>query len=131
MAHGHHIIPIPTLLKVFAGLVGITIVKAFLALNFELGALDIPMVLVLAGVKTYLVAGYFMMLKYDNPVNSLTFIVGILFVGIFLIFTLLDTAFRGDLDNVDEMSIDERERMMEELDGVEPEDLQETEIDDE
>jgi cytochrome c oxidase subunit 4 len=68
----------------------------------------------------------FMALKYDNPVNMLTFSVGVLFVAVFLIFTLLDTAFRGDMDNVDRLTIEERERLNEQLQesDVDAEDLQ-------
>lgn len=112
--HGHHIIPIPTLLKVFAALVALTFITVSLA-QFNFGVLEVPIALTLAGSKSLLVVMIFMALKYDNPVNTLTFVVGVLFVGVFVIFTLLDTAFRGDLDSVDRMTIDERERLFEQM----------------
>ncbi|MES3629875.1 MAG: cytochrome C oxidase subunit IV family protein [Longimonas sp.] len=112
--HGHHIIPIPTLTKTFAGLIALTLITVGLA-QFDLGIFEVPAALGLASSKTALVVMIFMALKYDNPVNTLTFIVGVLFVGVFVTFTLLDTAFRGDLDNVDPMTIQEREQLLQEL----------------
>ncbi len=124
-AHGHHIIPIPTLLKVFAALLVLTGLTVGLS-PLNLGAFEIPVALGLASAKATLVVMIFMALKYDNPVNALTFSVGVLFVAIFLTFTLLDTAFRGDMDNVDSLTVEERERLNEQLQesDVDPEDLQ-------
>lgn len=124
-AHGHHIIPIPTLLKVFGALVALTAITVGLS-AFDFGMFEIPVALGLAGTKATLVVMIFMALKYDNPVNMLTFSVGVLFVVVFLAFTLLDTAFRGDMDNVDRLTIQERERLNEQLQesDVDPEDLQ-------
>lgn len=124
-AHGHHIIPIPTLLKVFGTLVALTAITVGLS-PFDLGMFEIPVALGLASAKATLVVMIFMALKYDNPVNMLTFSVGVLFVAVFLIFTLLDTAFRGDMDNVDRLTIEERERLNEQIQesDVDAEDLQ-------
>jgi len=123
-AHGHHIIPIPTLLKVFAALLVLTGITVGLS-PFDLGVFEIPVALGLATAKATLVVLIFMALKYDNPVNTLTFSVGVIFVAVFLAFTLLDTAFRGDMDNVDPLTVEERERLNEQLQesDVDPEEL--------
>lgn len=123
--HGHHIIPIPTLLAVFGGLLLLTGITVGLS-AFDLGMFEVPVAIGLASAKATLVVMIFMALKYDNPVNTLTFSVGVLFVIVFLSFTLLDTAFRGDMDNVDRLTIEERERLNEQLQesDVDPEDLQ-------
>jgi len=60
-------------------------------------------------------------LKYDNKVNLLVLLVGIMMVMVFIIFTLLDTAFRGDLGNVDSQTIEERNLQEEVLRAQEPE----------
>ncbi|MXW64689.1 MAG: oxidase [Bacteroidetes bacterium SB0662_bin_6] len=101
---GHHITPRKTLLKVFVALVALTALTALTA-QIDIGAFNIPLALAIAGTKALLVVLFFMALKYDKPVNALFFGLGILFVVVFLTFTLFDTAFRGDLGNVGEEAI--------------------------
>lgn len=95
----HHIIPMATLVKVFAGLIVLTVVTVLTA-QLDLGAFNVPLALAIAIGKASLVVTIFMALKYDKKVNVLVFSVGILFVVVFLVFTLFDVAFRGDLGNV-------------------------------
>lgn len=109
--HGHHVIPKKTLYKVFGALVALTILTGITAEYVDLGALNVPLALAIAGSKAVLVATFFMALKYDNKVNTLVFMLGIVFVGVFLIFTLFDTVFRGDLGNVGSETISEIERL--------------------
>lgn len=113
MAHdahsGHHITPIKTLVIVFLALVGLTILTVITAKQVDIGALNLPLALLIAGTKATLVVTIFMALKYDNPVNTLILSIGIVIVCIFLVFTLFDTAFRGDLPNVDATSISDSE----------------------
>lgn len=108
--HGHHVTPKKTLFTVFGSLVVLTIVTALTA-QLDFGALNVPLALAIAGSKATLVALFFMALKYDNPVNGLVFTLGIVFVSVFLIFTLFDTVFRGDLGNVGTETISDIERM--------------------
>ncbi len=108
--HGHHIIPIRTLATVFGALVFLTILTVVTS-RIHLGALHVPMALTIAGAKAFLVVAYFMGLKYDNRVNLVVMLLGIVFVVIFLTFTLFDTAYRGDLSNVDPVTIADLERM--------------------
>lgn len=109
--HGHHVTPKKTLYKVFGALVALTVLTALTAEFVELGALNVPLAIAIAGSKALLVATFFMALKYDNRVNTLVFMLGIVFVGVFLIFTLFDTIFRGDLGNVGTETISETERL--------------------
>jgi len=108
MSHdsSHHIIPFRTLATVFGSLIGLTVLTVVAAM-LPLGPLDMPVAILIAMVKASLVVLYFMALKYDKPVNSLTFSVGTLFVVIFITFTLFDTAFRGDLGDVSPRTVDE------------------------
>lgn len=106
MSDSHHIIPFRTLLKVFLSLIGLTVITVLVAF-LPLGPLDMPVAIAIAVVKASLVVLYFMALKYDKPVNTLTFSVGTLFVVVFIAFTLFDTAFRGDLGDVSPQTIQE------------------------
>jgi cytochrome c oxidase subunit 4 len=78
-----------------------------------LGPLGVPVAIGIAATKASLVVLYFMALRYDNPVNALTFTIGIIMVMIFITFTMFDTAFRGDMGNVAEQTVSEMEREQE------------------
>lgn len=108
--HGHHVIPKKTLYTVFGALVFLTILTALTAIFVDIGAFNVPLALAIAGSKATLVVMFFMALKYDNRVNTLTFALGAIFVIVFLVFTLFDTAFRGDLGNVGAETISDIER---------------------
>ena len=118
--HGHHIIPQSLLLKVFGGLIFLTVLTVLTATQLDLGAFNVPLALAIAGSKATLVIMFFMALKYDNRVNTLAFVIGAIFVGVFLIFTLCDTAFRGDIRNVDPMTVEERTEYEEALRARDP-----------
>ncbi len=123
MSHGHHhIIPFQTLTKVFIGLVALTILTVITArLDFgPLNFLHVPIAIGIAVIKTMMVVLYFMGLKYDNRVNGLTFGIGTIFVLVFIVITLFDTAFRGDLGNVDTETIMDRQREEQLLQQREP-----------
>lgn len=123
---GHHVLPKDTLLKVFGALIVLTIITVAVA-YVPLGPLNVPVAITIAATKATLVVMFFMALKYDNPVNGLTFTVGIIMVVVFIVFTMIDTAFRGDLGNVDAQTMDEIEReqkeAQEQMDQLSPEDM--------
>jgi cytochrome c oxidase subunit 4 len=85
-----HVMPVTTLLAVFAALIMLTILTVAATL-VPTGAFEIWISLGIATVKAGLVAAYFMHLRYDNPVNALIFVFGLFFVALFLGFTLMDT----------------------------------------
>jgi cytochrome c oxidase subunit IV len=99
--HGHHILSAGLLLRTFGALVLFTIITVALAfaerndiVHFgEVGSVAVA--LFIAGIKATLVAMFFMALKYDNKVNALAFLMGIVFLAVFFVFTFLDTGFRG------------------------------------
>ena len=113
--HGHHIIPMKTLLIVFGSLVFLTIFTVITAEYVDIGPFNIVLALAIALTKASIVLTFFMALKYDNRVNTLVFSVGTIFVVVFLTFTLFDTAFRGDLDNVNDQTIEDEQRAEEAL----------------
>jgi cytochrome c oxidase subunit 4 len=57
-------------------------------INF--GAMNVVVALTIATIKASLVALFFMHLLHDKPVNGLIAAAGFLFLGLFLMFTLLD-----------------------------------------
>lgn len=126
MSDDHHILPKATLFQVFGGLIVLTVLTVAVA-YVDLGPLDIPVAIGIATSKATLVVMFFMALKYDNPVNALTFTIGIIMVVVFIGVTMLDTAFRGDLGKVSTQTIDEIEREEEEaqqeMDQLSEEDL--------
>jgi len=127
MAHdGPHIVPKSVLLKVFGGLIVLTIITVGAA-YVPLGPLNVPVAIAIAVAKASLVVLFFMHLKYDNPVNALTFAIGTIFVVVFITITLLDTAFRGDLGNVNPQTIQqiqtEQERAQQRRDAIPAESL--------
>ena len=113
MAHdahgGHHIVPQKVLITVFASLIALTVLTVLTAKFVDIGAFNLPLALVIAGTKAMLVVVFFMALKYDSPINSLIRGIGVVCVTVFLIFTLFDTAYRGDLPNVDAQTISDSE----------------------
>jgi cytochrome c oxidase subunit 4 len=126
MSDDHHILPKDTLLKVFGGLIVLTILTVAVA-YVPLGPLAVPVAIAIAATKATLVVLFFMALWYDSPVNALTFTIGIIMVMVFIGFTLIDTAFRGDLGNVEAQTVQEMERdrkdAQEQMDRLSPEDL--------
>ena len=92
--HGHehvaHIMPVPGLLGVFALLMILTFITVAVSW-VDLGNWNLVVALGIATVKASLVALYFMHLRYDNPFNALVFVTALVFLGIFLSLTLLDT----------------------------------------
>lgn len=113
MADDHHVLHKPTLFKVFGGLIFLTILTVAVA-YVPLGPLTIPVAIGIATAKAALVVLFFMALKDDNPVNALTFTIGIIMVVVFITFTLFDTAFRGDLGHVSPQTVEEIDRQNEE-----------------
>jgi cytochrome c oxidase subunit 4 len=113
MSDDHHVLPKATLFKVFGGLIILTILTVAVA-YVPLGPLTVPVAIGIATAKATLVVLFFMALKYDNPVNALTFTIGVIMVIVFITFTMFDTAYRGDLGHVSPQTVEEMKRQDEE-----------------
>ena len=73
-------------------------IDAFLAFGGEVhgvGAWNLALAILIATAKASLVVAFFMHLKDDKRFNALVFIGSVLFVGIFLAYTMNDTTTRG------------------------------------
>ena len=105
---GHHLIPLKVYWAVFGALIFFTVVTV-LAAYVDLGGLNVPLALAIAGAKATLVVMFFMALKYDKKVNLMIFSIGLLFVLVFIGFTLLDTQYRGEFDPIQRGTVAEHQ----------------------
>jgi cytochrome c oxidase subunit 4 len=62
----------------------------------DFGTGNIVIALAIATIKASIVALFFMHLLHDKPVNAVIAVAGFLFLGLFLLFTLIDIGSRRD-----------------------------------
>ncbi len=65
-------------------------------IQFGSGSANIVIALTIATIKATFVALFFMHLLHDKPVNAVIAVAGFLFLGIFLLFVMLDLGARRD-----------------------------------
>jgi len=95
--HKVHITPIKTYLAVATLLLVLTIVTV--AVSFvNLGPFNVTVALAIASLKALLVAFFFMHLFYDNKLYLVIFSMALIFLTIFLTFTMFDTTTRGSIE---------------------------------
>ena len=105
--HQPHIMPLSMYFGVAFGLIILTVVTVWTAkfmpeVIFEYTKMRITptiaiiIAMIIACFKAALVCLFFMHLKYDKPLNRLTFVSGLFFLSLFFIFTLADTLTRAD-----------------------------------
>ncbi len=86
----NHPLPLGLLFKVFVALVGLTVVTVITG-QMSLWGMDLAIAMVIATCKASLVCLFFMHLKYDKPFHVMIFLFSVLFVGLFLAFSALDS----------------------------------------
>jgi cytochrome c oxidase subunit 4 len=97
-AHGHHDgefshpAPLSMLFAVFFALLGLTGLTVWQATQtyFDLGQAELWITLLIATVKAGLVIAFFMHMLWDKPLNIIFFFSSLIFVALFLGFTLMD-----------------------------------------
>ncbi len=92
--HGHdgefsHPMPVWMLLSVFFALLLLTVATVYQS-TFSLGNLEVWMSLTIATVKAGLVIAFFMHLLWDKPLNAIIIFSSLIFVALFLGFTMMD-----------------------------------------
>lgn len=92
-SHGGPLVYTATLVGLLI-LTGITVGASYV--NFGSSAANVTIALTIATFKAILVALFFMHLKWDKPVNAIIAMAGFLFLGIFLMFDLIDLSNRRD-----------------------------------
>ena len=85
-----HVSSIPVLLSVFAALIVLTVLTV-MATHVNLGSWNLVLALVVATIKAFLVALFFMHLLHDKGFNRVVFFGSFLFVALFVGLALLDT----------------------------------------
>ena len=95
--HHVHVTPLKHYFMVFGALLVLTVVTVWIA-QFHFGAANTFIAMFVATVKASLVAAVFMHLLYDERLNSLAFVFGLMFVALFFIFTLTDIMTRSNID---------------------------------
>jgi len=98
--HGHgkdhvpHILPISTYLATLAALLALTAITVGVSyINF--GAANVWIALLVATIKASIVALVFMHLFFDHKFHSIILVMGLIFLGVFVVFTMFDTETRG------------------------------------
>lgn len=86
-----HVVPLWLLAAVALALIFFTWVTVAVT-YVDLGKLNLVVALVIAGIKAFLVALFFMHLRWDRPFNGIIFLSAIAFVVLFISFALMDTA---------------------------------------
>lgn len=91
---GHHVSSVTTYVTVFLALLFFTILTY--AVSFaNLGPFALPIAMLVAGCKAFLVCAFFMHLKYDERFNVVVFGSSLFFVAVFAFFVLVDLGSRG------------------------------------
>ena len=98
----HHIIPLKVYFSVFGALMfltALTVLTAQIDLTDYLGEgpYNIILAMFIAITKSTLVLLFFMHLYYDNKTNLIFFLASILFLCIFIVFTLMDVNTRSEI----------------------------------
>jgi cytochrome c oxidase subunit IV len=87
--HEHHIIPIPVYVGVLLILLIGTVITVWIA-QFDFGAMNTVIAMLVATIKASFVLGFFMHLKYDNMMNRVIFMSGFFFLLILIAFSAAD-----------------------------------------
>ena len=95
-AHGHghdgefsHPMPIWMLLSVFVTLLALTVLTVYQS-TFNLGNMEIWLSLLIATIEAGLVIAFFMHLLWDKPLKAIIILSSLVFVALFLGFTMMD-----------------------------------------
>jgi len=101
-----HVVPAWLLVAVFAALIlltGLTVLLHEPQWRERLGDWGLVAAMAIATVKAALVALYFMHLRYDKPLSAIVFLAALIFVGLFLSLTVLDTIeYQPDIEQYDQ-----------------------------
>ena len=81
--------PIWMLLSVFVTLLALTVLTVYQS-TFNLGNIEIWLSLLIATIKAGLVIAFFMHLLWDKPLNAIIILSSLVFVALFLGFTMMD-----------------------------------------
>lgn len=101
-SHGDHVSSLGTYLTIYGVLIILTILTVAVSYMGLPGSMSIAAAMGVAVVKSFLVAGWFMHLKYDSKFNVLVFLSAFWFMACFFFFTLNDLSSRGNILQVND-----------------------------
>lgn len=103
-AHDHdhhpHVLPLKTYLGTWAALLVFTVITVG-ASYVDFGSGNLFIALTIATMKATLVAALFMHLRYDERFNTLIIASSLIFLAIFIGFTIADTGNRGRAESIE------------------------------
>lgn len=76
-------------------LTGVTVGAAYV--NFGSSSINLIIAVLIATLKATLVAMFFMHLRHDPPINAIIFVSSLIFLGLFLLFPLIDIGSRDKI----------------------------------
>ena len=85
-----HVVEVRVLLAVFAALIALTAVTVAVS-YFDFGPFNLIVAVSVATIKAALVALWFMHLRYDSGLHAVVFLIGVAFLGLFLVIAMLDS----------------------------------------
>jgi cytochrome c oxidase subunit 4 len=98
--HVPHVLPLSAYLLTWTVLIILTVVTVA-ASYFSFGAWNFVIAIVIATTKACVVAAIFMHLRWDRRFHTVIFSFSLIFLGIFIAFTMYDTETRGRTDQVE------------------------------
>ncbi len=93
----HFVVPTRILVGVWISLMFLTFVTVKVS-YYDFGSLNIGIAMFVATIKASLVVMFFMALRWDEKFNQVLFLSTLIFLGIFVVLTMADTAERGRID---------------------------------
>lgn len=94
--HAHHILPLRVYVAVAAALLVFTAITVYIS-TLDFGPYNLVVAMVIAAIKATLVALFFMHLRYDSKLYMVIFVSAVMFLAVFIIFTMFDTLKRDDI----------------------------------
>lgn len=99
--HVPHVSPLSLYIRTWLTLMVLTVITVA-ASYVDIGSTgNLVVALIIATVKASLVAAFFMHLLHDHKLHLLSFVTGIVFLILFIGFTMMDTEARGQADPVE------------------------------
>lgn len=100
--HHPHVLPLKYYFAVFGALLTFTVITVAVS-YVDFGAANLVIAVAVATMKASMVGLIFMHLYWDKKFNAVAFVSSLVFLGIFVGFTMLDTEARGRAEPIEGM----------------------------
>ncbi|NUO54129.1 MAG: hypothetical protein HOV80_35225 [Polyangiaceae bacterium] len=99
--HVPHVTPLSVYMKTFGTLVVLTFITVAVSRVHLGSAVNLAVALIIATIKASVVAAMFMHLAFDHKFHTVIFVSSVVFLGIFVSFTMFDTEARGEAEHIE------------------------------